>query len=146
MSSSFAVREVPPGRVSDCLTGFGRRSARGTTASAPPITRRAQARPGANVDRQLDAVNVSPPLRSRARLGGDEVDMTGKLKKAFDEASRLPDKEQDELAQFLLDEIRSERQWSEAFARSGDRLRELAEEASSEDARGDTTPLDPDKL
>ena len=72
--------------------------------------------------------------------------MTGRLKKAFDEASRLPDEDQDELAQFLLDEIRSERQWSEAFSHSGSRLRELAEEAVREHERGETTALDPDRL
>lgn len=72
--------------------------------------------------------------------------MTGMLKKAFDEASRLPESEQDELAQFMLDEIKSERQWSEAFARSGDRLRQLADEAVGEHGRGQTTTLDPDRL
>ncbi len=72
--------------------------------------------------------------------------MTGKLKKAFDEASRLPETEQDELAQFLLNEIRSEREWSEVLARSGDRLRELADEAVNEFERGETTPLDPDRM
>jgi len=72
--------------------------------------------------------------------------MTGMLKKAFDEASRLPEKEQDELAQFMLDEIKSERQWSEAFARSGNRLRELADEAAREHELGETTALDPDRL
>jgi hypothetical protein len=79
------------------------------------------------------------------RVVAEEVGMTGMLKKAFDEASRLPRKEQDELAQFLLDEIRSERQWSEASGRSG-RLRELAVEAINEDERGETTALDPDRL
>lgn len=72
--------------------------------------------------------------------------MTGRLKKAFDEASRLPEKEQEELAQFLLDEIMSERQWSEAFSRSGNRLRESAEEAVKKHERGETTALDPDRL
>jgi hypothetical protein len=72
--------------------------------------------------------------------------MTGMLKKAFDEASQLPEKEQDELAQFMLDEIKSERQWSETLARSGNRLRELADEAAREHERGETTALDPDRL
>ena len=72
--------------------------------------------------------------------------MTGMLKKAFDEASRLPENEQDELALFLLDELKSERQWSEAFTRSADRLRELADEAVREHERGETTALDPDRL
>lgn len=72
--------------------------------------------------------------------------MTGLLKKAFDEASRLPEKDQDELAKLVLEEIASEERWSRAFARSPDRLRELAEEALEEHRRGETTSLDPDTL
>jgi hypothetical protein len=70
--------------------------------------------------------------------------MTGRLKNAFDEASRLPEAEQDELAQFLLDELGSEGQWSEAFGRSADRLRDLAGEAVREHERGETAALDPE--
>ncbi|MBN2493248.1 MAG: hypothetical protein JXR96_01550 [Deltaproteobacteria bacterium] len=55
--------------------------------------------------------------------------MTGMLKKAFEEASKLPDEEQDEFARFVLEEIASERRWSEAFERTADRLEELADEA-----------------
>ena len=72
--------------------------------------------------------------------------MTGRLKKAFEEASKLPEKEQDELAQFVLEELASERRWTEAFADSGKRLQELADEAIGEHDRGSSTALDPDKL
>lgn len=72
--------------------------------------------------------------------------MTGLLKKAFDEASRLPDREQDELAKLLLEEISSEERWSRAFERAPERLRALAEEALEEHRRGETSPLDPDAL
>ena len=72
--------------------------------------------------------------------------MTGNLKKAFEEASRLPENEQDELAEFVLDELASERRWSEAFRRSGDRLRALADDAVAEHERGATNALDPDSL
>lgn len=72
--------------------------------------------------------------------------MTGQLKKAFDEASKLPEDEQDEIARFVLLELASERRWSEAFSGSGERLRKLADEASKEHEQGSTTPLDPDTL
>lgn len=69
--------------------------------------------------------------------------MTGRLKKAFKEASKLSEEEQDELARFVL---ASERRWSGTFRRSGDRLRELADEAIGEHDWGATTALDPDAL
>lgn len=72
--------------------------------------------------------------------------MTGQLKRAFDEASKLPEKEQDELAQFVLVELSTERRWSEALAGSGKRLQELANEAVAEHEQGSTSVLDPDTL
>jgi len=72
--------------------------------------------------------------------------MTGLLKKAFDEASRLSERDQDELARLLLEEIASEDRWSRAFERGPDRPRKLAEEAITEHDRGETLPLDPDAL
>jgi hypothetical protein len=71
--------------------------------------------------------------------------MTRQLKKAFEEASKLPERDQDELAQFVLVEITSERRWSEAFTGSGTRLQELADEASTEHEQGSTIALDPVK-
>ena len=72
--------------------------------------------------------------------------MTGLLKKAFDEASRLPDREQDELAKLVLEEIASEERWSRAFGQTPDRLGALADEAIEEHQGGKTTPLDPDTV
>jgi len=68
------------------------------------------------------------------------------LDKAFKEAARLPESEQEALAQWLLAELRAERQWEEAFARSGDDLSELAEEALAEHRRGETEDLNPEEL
>jgi len=72
--------------------------------------------------------------------------VTNQLKKAFEEASKLPEQEQDELARFVLVELTSERRWSEAFAGSGKRLQELADEAATEHEQGSTIALDPDTL
>ena len=58
--------------------------------------------------------------------------MTKLLKKAFDEASRLAQKEQDALARILLEELASERRWEGLFAGSHDLLGQLADEALAE--------------
>jgi len=44
--------------------------------------------------------------------------MTQLLRKAFAEAQKLPEPEQDALANWLLEELESERRWEEAFSRS----------------------------
>ena len=72
--------------------------------------------------------------------------MTDLLQKAFDEASRLPDTEQDALAQLLLEELAAERQWDKLFGDSQDILSNLAQEALAEHRAGRTRELDPDKL
>ena len=72
--------------------------------------------------------------------------MTKLLKKAFEEASKLPDQEQDTLARVLLDELASERRWDELFANSRDLLSQLADKASAEHRAGQTKKLDPEKL
>ena len=72
--------------------------------------------------------------------------MTQLLKKAFDQASQLPPEEQDALAQWIMEEMASERRWEEAFRGSADRLKALAEEALQEAREGRTEELDPDRL
>ena len=72
--------------------------------------------------------------------------MTKLLQKAFEEASKLPDAEQDTLGRILLDELASERRWDELFAGSHDLLAELADKALAEHRAGRTEKLDPDKL
>lgn len=58
--------------------------------------------------------------------------MTELLRKAFDEANKLPEREQDAIASRMLVEIESERHWDKAFASSGDLLSRLADEALEE--------------
>ena len=72
--------------------------------------------------------------------------MTKLLEKAFAEAVKLPKKEQDVLAKWLLSELESERRWDEAFARSADQLSHLADEALKEHTKGRTKPLNPEQL
>ena len=72
--------------------------------------------------------------------------MTKLLKKAFEEASRLPVMDQNALAKWLLDEMQSERAWEKTFAESEDDLEKLADEAVTEKRKGKTVPLDLDCL
>jgi len=72
--------------------------------------------------------------------------MTKLLQKAFDEASKLPEGEQDELGRLLLEELASERRWEELFAGSHDLLADLADKALAEHHAGRTEKLDPKKL
>lgn len=72
--------------------------------------------------------------------------MTTLLAEAFEQATQLPDVEQNALAKWLLDELKSEKSWSEAFAESEDVLDKLADEAIAAKRQGKTMPLDFDRL
>ncbi len=58
--------------------------------------------------------------------------MTGLLEKAFAEAAKLSEPEQDALAQWILEELRSEQRWDTTFANSSDVLQQLADESLAE--------------
>jgi hypothetical protein len=64
--------------------------------------------------------------------------MISQLENAFNEAKKLPAKEQNRLAKRLLEELASERRWARAFTRSGRRLAAMAKEALAEHRRGET--------
>ena len=72
--------------------------------------------------------------------------MTKLLEKAFAEAARLPEREQNDFATWILEELTSEQRWEKAFAGSADALARLADEAMAEYRSGETLPLDPDAL
>lgn len=72
--------------------------------------------------------------------------MTKLLEKAFDAVSKLPEKEQDAIAAWILEEIASEQRWEELFAQSPQVLERLADEALAEFRAGRTRVLDPDRL
>ena len=72
--------------------------------------------------------------------------MTKLLQKAFDEASKLPEVEQDALGRILLEELASERHWEDLFSGSPDLLADLADQALAEHHAGRTEKLDPEKL
>ena len=70
--------------------------------------------------------------------------MTRLLEKAFKEAAKLPEEDQDALAEMLLNDLASEERWTEAFAKSQDKLALLAKEALTEFEQGKTKLIEED--
>jgi hypothetical protein len=67
--------------------------------------------------------------------------MTKLLEMAFAQAARLSAEEQDAFAKFVLEELKSEARWAQAFASSQDELAGLAQEAVADYKSGRTRPL-----
>lgn len=65
------------------------------------------------------------------------------LKKAFDEAAKLPEDDQDRIARLLLEEMESDRRWDELFAtpESESFLERMVDETIAEHKAGLTKPL-----
>lgn len=72
--------------------------------------------------------------------------MTNALQKAFEMASRLPDRDQDVLAAAILQEVAADERWESAVAAAPGALERLADEAIEEHRAGRTRPLNPDAL
>jgi hypothetical protein len=72
--------------------------------------------------------------------------MTAILERAFAEAAKLPDCEQDLLAQRLLAELAAENAFDRTIESSGDRLAKFARQALEEHAAGLTEELIPERL
>lgn len=72
--------------------------------------------------------------------------MTKLLKRAFNEASKLPEVEQNALAKWMMEELEAEVQWERAFAGSEDVLDRLADEAVAAHKKGRTKPLNIEEL
>lgn len=72
--------------------------------------------------------------------------MTQLLEKAFEEASKQPELQQNMLARWILEELIAEQKWDSLFAESEDLLADLADEALVEYHAGKTEILDVNKL
>lgn len=72
--------------------------------------------------------------------------MTKLLERAFSEAAKLSELEQNVFANWILEELASERRWETSFANSEDVLAQLADEALAEYHAGQTEELDLDTL
>lgn len=67
--------------------------------------------------------------------------MTKLLEKAVKEISKLSEKEQNEMAQIILDEIKDESLWDESFVKSQGLISNLANEALNENSKKETKDL-----
>jgi hypothetical protein len=67
--------------------------------------------------------------------------MTKLLERAFKEASKLPEVEQNALAKWMIEELESDEKWDTAFAGSEDVLDKLADEALAAHKQGKTNLL-----
>ena len=72
--------------------------------------------------------------------------MTKMLEKAFKEASRLSEIEQNALAKWLLEELEEDKKWDKVLAESESTLDKLADEALDTHKQGKTKPLSIDDL
>jgi hypothetical protein len=73
--------------------------------------------------------------------------MSKLLERAFEEAQKLSESDQEAVGAWLLAELESERRWNELFSRPpSEALKRMAEEALEDHRAGRTTPLDPDQL
>jgi len=72
--------------------------------------------------------------------------MSELLEHAVEKVRKLPDAEQDAIAAIILEELKDEARWEQAFAKSQDALAKLAAEAMEEDRKGETKELDLDSL
>ncbi len=66
--------------------------------------------------------------------------MSDTFTQAFQIASKLPPKEREALGALLLQEMQSDKRWSQLFASSQDLLSKLADEALAEHRAGTTEP------
>jgi hypothetical protein len=72
--------------------------------------------------------------------------MTKLLERAFNEASKLPEIEQNAFAKWVIEELETERKWEKAFAGSEDVLDRLADEALAAHKQGKAKLLSIEKL
>jgi hypothetical protein len=66
--------------------------------------------------------------------------MTQLLKRAFEEASKLKDTEQDALAAEILSELKDESRWDKSLASSGDMIDKMGRQALEEFQQHKTSP------
>ena len=72
--------------------------------------------------------------------------MTKLFQQAVGKVSLLPDAEQDAIARLVLEEIESDKRWTDLLAASPKKLTDLADQAWAEHEAGGSDELDPETL
>jgi hypothetical protein len=76
----------------------------------------------------------------------DEGLMIKLLEEAIAEVNKLPEAQQEKMAQWILDTLRDEAKWDDAFASTQSQLEQLADKALADYLSGHTQELDVDTL
>jgi hypothetical protein len=72
--------------------------------------------------------------------------MTKALEQAIERLKRMPEAQQESLAQLLMHEIDEDERWRTSTAKHADKLSGFVAEILEADRRGDCEPLNPDSL
>lgn len=72
--------------------------------------------------------------------------MTELLEKAIAALTRLPQTQQERMAEWILEELEADARWDRAFADSLPKLEKLAQKALADQQASRTHPLDPDDM
>lgn len=72
--------------------------------------------------------------------------MTPLLEKAIAELNKLPEAQQETMAQWILDELEDDAHWDQAFSNSLPQHEKLGKKALEDYHAGRTRELDPDEL
>ncbi len=72
--------------------------------------------------------------------------MTKLMEQAIERLRAIPESQQDQLAQFLLQELEDDDRWATSTSRNESALGQFVKSILDDDARGCCEPLDVDKL
>jgi hypothetical protein len=72
--------------------------------------------------------------------------MTRRMQEFIDRLRALPEKDQDDVAAFFLNELEEDKRWARTAEKHADKLKKLADQVLADDAKGLCEPLDPDRL
>lgn len=72
--------------------------------------------------------------------------MTPLLEKAIAELNKLPEAQQETMAQWILEALEDDARWDQAFSHSLPQLEQLGKKAMEDYHAGHTSELDPDTL
>ena len=68
------------------------------------------------------------------------------MQEAIDRLRSLPESRQDEVAEFVLNELAEDERWARTAEAHPDKLKKLTDKLLADDAKGLCEPLNPDSL
>jgi hypothetical protein len=68
------------------------------------------------------------------------------MEQAIEQLKAIPETQQDQLAEFLLNELKEDDRWTRSTAQHEGKLKVLVDTVLADDVAGNCEPLDPDHL